>query len=163
MRVVFRAFAAARGRLGVRICQWSAQRDHLHLLIEPDSATSLSRGVQGLCIRLAKGLNRVLGRRGRVFGERYHAVRLGSPRQARRALAYVLLNRRHHAAARGERLHVGLDACSSAPCFDGWTSPRPPTPGPWTTTVLRPATWLLLTGWKRYGLVDPLEVPGGAR
>jgi REP element-mobilizing transposase RayT len=160
MRVVWRVFAAARGRLGLRLVDWSAQRDHVHLIVEPESEKSLSRGVQGLCFRLAKSINRVFGRRGRVFADRYHGVPLRSPRQTRNALAYVLLNTRHHAAARGELLSRGLDACSSSPCFEGWTRPRPPTEGPWSATVAPASTWLLRTGWRRHGLVDPLEVPG---
>ena len=130
MRVVWRVFAAARERLGVRLVQWAVQRDHLHLIVEPESHGALSRGMQGLCIRLAKQLNQALGRRGRVLADRYHGVPLRSPRQTRNALAYVLLNERHHATSRGERPSVGLDACSSSPCFDGWTSARAPTPRP---------------------------------
>ena len=160
MHVVSRVFAAARDRLGVRLVQWAAQRDHLHLIVEPESEHALSRGVQGLCIRLAKHLNRAFGRRGGVFADRYHGVALRSPRQARNVLAYVLLNERHHAAGRGEQPSLGLDPCSSSPCFEGWTSPRPPTPGPWTATVMPPATWLLRVGWRVHGLVDPIEVPG---
>ena len=160
MQVVWRAFAAARDRLGMRLVHWSAQRDHLHLLVEPESKQALSRGVQGLCIRLAKALNRVFGRRGRVFADRYHGVPLRSPRQTRNALAYVLLNTRHHAAARGEPLSPRLDACSSSPCFEGWVKPRPPTRGPWSTTIRPASTWLLHTGWRRHGLLDPSEVPG---
>ena len=85
MKVVWRAFAAARDRLGVRLVHWSAQRDHLHLIVEPESERALSRGVQGLCIRLAKSVNRAFGRHGRVFADRYHGVPLRSPRQARNA------------------------------------------------------------------------------
>ncbi|HEY4116992.1 MAG TPA: transposase [Byssovorax sp.] len=160
MQVVWRTFAAARDRLGVRLVHWSAQRDHLHLIVEPESEKALSRGVQGLCIRLAKSINRAFGRRGRVFADRYHGVPLRSPRQTRNALAYVLLNGRHHAAARGEAPSPGLDACSSSPCFEGWTTARPPTQGPWSATVRPASTWLLHTGWRRHGLVDPFEVPG---
>jgi hypothetical protein len=160
MQVVWRVFAAARDRLGVRLVQWSVQRDHVHLLVEPESERALSRGVQGLCIRFAKAINRVLGRRGRVFADRYHAVPLRSPRQTRNALAYVLLNARHHAAGRHEQLSASLDACSSSPCFEGWTTPRPPTRGPWCTTITRASTWLLRTGWRCHGLIHPLEIPG---
>jgi REP element-mobilizing transposase RayT len=160
MHVVWRAFAAARDRLGMRLVHWSAQRDHLHLLVEPESGRALSRGVQGLCIRLAKALNHAFGRRGGVFADRYHGVPLRSPRQTRNALAYVLLNARHHASGRGEALSRGLDACSSSPCFDGWTVPRPPTHGPLSGTVHPAATWLLRTGWRRHGLIHPFEVPG---
>jgi hypothetical protein len=143
----------------MRLVQWSAQRDHVHMIVEPDNEKALSRGVQGLCIRLAKSLNKVFHRRGRVFADRYHGVPLRSPRQTRNALAYVLLNARHHAAARGEPLSRALDACSSSPCFEGWTSPRPPTRGLWSDTVSPASTWRLQTGWRRHGLVDPFAVP----
>jgi hypothetical protein len=162
MQVVWRVFKAARDRVGVRLVQWSAQRDHLHLIVEPESERALSRGVQGLCIRFAKAVNRVFSRRGSVFADRYHGVPLRSPRQTRNALAYVLLNARHHAAARREPLSRALDACSSSPCFEGWTTPRLPTHGPWGETVTPASTWLLRTGWRRHGLVDPQEIPGGA-
>jgi hypothetical protein len=154
MHVVWRAFAAARDRLGMRLVHWYAQRDHL--LVEPESGRALSRGVQGLCVRLAKSLNRAFGRRGHAFADRYHGVPLRSPRQTRSALAYV----RHHASGRGEPLSRGLDACSSSPCFDGWTVPRTPTHGPWSATVHPASTWLLRAGWRRHGLIHPFEVPG---
>ena len=160
MQVVWRVFAAARDRLGVRLVHWSVQDGHVHLLVEPENERALSRGLQGLCIRLAKSVNRSFGRRGRVFADRYHGVPLRSPRQTRNALAYVLLNARHHAASRGEPLSLGLDACSSSPCFEGWATPRPPTPGPWSTTVTHASTWLLRTAWRLHGLVHPLETPG---
>ena len=41
---------------GLRIVQFSVQGNHLHLIVEADSSTALSRGMQGLCIRLAKAL-----------------------------------------------------------------------------------------------------------
>ena len=160
MQVVWRVFAAARDRLGVRLVHWSVQRDHVHLIVEPQSEKALSRGVQGLCIRLAKSVNRAFARRGRVFADRYHCVPLRSPRQTRNALAYVLLNARHHAASRAEARSSALDACSSSPCFEGWTVPRPPTHGPWSATVTHASTWLLRTAWRRHGLINPLEVPG---
>src|SRR6185369_15129848 len=115
---------------------WAVQRDHLHLVVEPVSKRGLSRAMQGLCIRFAKRLNGELGRRGRVFGDRYHEVVLDSPRKTRNAVAYVLLQERHHAAQRGEAPPLGRDACSSAPCFDGWTVATEPRAGLWTATVL---------------------------
>ena len=52
-----------------------------------------------------------------------------------------------------------LDPCSSAPLFDGWTSGAPRA-GPWSETVVDAETWLLTTGWRRHGKIDPREVPG---
>ena len=41
----------ALGRFGLRVFDFSVQGNHLHLIVEADSSESLSRGMQGLCIR----------------------------------------------------------------------------------------------------------------
>jgi hypothetical protein len=109
----------------------------------------------------------VFQRRGAVLDGRYHVRILRSPREVRRALAYVLLNARRHLAKRlgaGRRM-VHLDAASSARWFDGWRwRPRVDAPAPARDApceVARPRTWMLAVGWRRWGLVDPSEVPGG--
>src|SRR5690242_3337089 len=53
-------FAAIRTALSAasksefRLLQFSVQRDHLHLIVEGTSGSALSRGVQGLCVRVAR-------------------------------------------------------------------------------------------------------------
>ena len=89
-------FAAARGRLGLRIIEFSVLGNHLHLLVEADSSEALARGMQGLGVRLAKALNRLMRARGRVFADHFHARLLRSPTELVRALAYVLGNAAHH-------------------------------------------------------------------
>jgi hypothetical protein len=76
----------------------------MHLLVEADDNRALSRGMQGLAIRMARGLNQLMQRRGRVFADRYHAHVLRTPSEVRRALHYILHNYRHHAAERGQSL-----------------------------------------------------------
>ena len=101
-----------------------------------------------------------LGRRGRMWRERYHARPLATPREVRLGLIYVLQNWRK--AVRGADR---LDPQSSARWFDGWRGPRPAwsLPFPEEAPVVRPArTWLLTTGWKRLGLIGFDERPGGA-
>jgi REP element-mobilizing transposase RayT len=112
--VISRAFRAA-SRNSFRLLQFSVQSDHLHLLVEVDEPTRLARGVQGLAIRVARAVNRVLRRRGRVWDGRYHAHVLRSPRQVRNAFVYVLQNFRKHC-----RHSAGLDPRSSAAWFPGW-------------------------------------------
>ena len=60
---------------------------------------------------------------------------------------------------------VVLDGASSGLWFDGWKGRGPP-PGRYADAdrppeVAAPRTWLLSKGWRRIGLVDPAEVPGG--
>jgi len=141
---------------GLRLVEFSVQRDHVHLLVEAVGVRALSRGLQGLAIRIAKGVNRVLGRRGHVWSGRYHARALRTPREVRNALVYVLQNWRKHVP--GAR---GLDWRSSAVWFQGWRGPvqrtaaRPP--------VVPPRTWLAAVGWRRLGLIHPDERPAPPR
>ncbi len=163
-RAIFRAFAGGRRRFGFRLVEFSVQRDHLHLVCEAENERSLARGLQGLCIRIARGLNRRLGRRGRVFADRYHAHQLRTPREVRHALAYVLGNARRHGLVRAPG---ALDPVSSSPLFAGWKHHAPigsealaelrPREGP---TIAAPRTWLLRVGWARRGRLDPDVVPG---
>jgi hypothetical protein len=118
--------------------------------------------------RMARAVNRVAGRTGRVLADRYHMRLLKTPREVRGALRYVLLNARRHAARAGVRLQqaVGFDPASSARWFDGWKDKGPgvedrraPQAIP---PVARARTWLLTVGWRRHGLLDPKDVPGAA-
>jgi REP element-mobilizing transposase RayT len=150
---------------GFRIIDWSIQGDHIHLTAEPGSTAALSRHMHGFGIRLARALNRLLGRRGAVFADRYHVHVLTTPREVRHARAYVLLNARRHHAQRG-RSHSKnwVDEYSSWAWFDGWAKPPP------GATKARAAerdpsavparTWLLRVGWRRHGLVGIDETPG---
>ena len=139
-----------------RVLQFSVQTNHLHLLVEADGPTEFERGVRGLAIRVAKAVNRAIGRHGAMWAERYHARLLRTPLEVRNALVYVLHNVKKH--IRGAR---GLDPCSSARWFDGWRtatgSELEPSP------VARASTWLARIGWRRHGLIDVDECPRPAR
>ena len=105
-----------------RVVHFSVQADHLHLIVEASDSKALVKGVRGLVIRAARAINRALGRRGSVWGDRYHARALKTPREVRNGLVYVLMNfRKHRPWERG-----ALDPCSSAAWFDGF--PQPPIP-----------------------------------
>lgn len=137
---------------GFRLIQYSVQHDHVHLLVEGDRAAELRRGIQGLAIRVAKAINRALGRRGKVWWDRYHARALATPREVRHALVYVLQNwKKHLIGARG------IDPRSSAAWFTGWRTSivraagRPP--------VAAARTWLASVGWWRRGLIGVDEAP----
>jgi len=140
----------SRGGLGV--LQFSVQRDHVHLIVEAVDVRTLSRGLQGLAIRIAKRVNRVLGRHGRVWDDRFHARTLRAPREVRNALVYVLHNWRKHVP--GAR---GLDERSSGRWFEGWQTPVRTIAG--RRPVASPRTWLAAVGWRRFGLIHPDEGP----
>jgi hypothetical protein len=98
------------------------QQDHGHFIVEGDEARRARGGMHGLAIRLALAVNRVLGRKGKVVGDRYHVRPLTTPRQMRASMVYVLLNFRKHL-----RAPAGVDPRSSGPHFSGWyRAPRRP-------------------------------------
>jgi hypothetical protein len=151
LAVAIRRALERTSRDGFRLLQYSVQSDHLHMLVEADEPTRLARGLQGLAIRLAKTVNCVLGRRGRVWGDRYHARTLATPREVRNALVYVLNNWRKH-VPRAE----GLDPQSSAAWFDGWRRVRPRRD---RSPIRAARTWLANVGWRRLGLLGIGEAP----
>jgi REP-associated tyrosine transposase len=154
-----RAFYRGCDRFGGRVCHFSVQHNHIHLLVEAADATALARALQGLCIRMAKGLNRLMGRKGGVFADHYHARTLRTPTEVQRVLVYVLGNGRKHLPKVGRRLQTGwLDPYSSAAWFDGWSIPLPRLHGP--GPVAPAVTWLLKTGYFRAGgPLRPDETP----
>ena len=159
--VLRRCFALGKDRFGFRLVHFTVQGNHLHLLVEAKDKTALSRGMQGLAIRIARRLNRALGRSGRVFAERYHERILKTPTEVRRALVYVLGNARRHAPDK-YTARDWIDPMSSAPWFDGWRRrPREPWFQPeGEPPVVPPSSWLLGESWRRAGLLDPGHVPG---
>lgn len=163
-----RTFRIARARPGFRLVHYSLQSNHAHLVVEAVDAAALGRGMMALTSRLARAVNRVARRVGPVLVDRYHARTLRTARECRNAIRYVLLNDRRHAAK--DRAAVGaaavtLDRASSARWFDGWKpravlTERTRGTRPVASPVARARTWLLAVGWRRYGLIDPCDVPG---
>jgi REP element-mobilizing transposase RayT len=151
--------ACDRGRF--RVCHFSIQRDHLHMIVEADGKEALARGMKAVAARFARAVNRIFRRKGPVLFGRYHLRLLKTPREVRNALAYVLLNVRKHRRQRfGTPPPVQLDVASSGAWFDGWSRPPPSTGEQGFRAVARPHGWLLVKGWRQHGLVDPAEVPG---
>ncbi|MBL8898295.1 MAG: transposase [Planctomycetes bacterium] len=158
LKVVLAALSASSERHGMRIVHYSIQRDHLHLLVEAEDRTCVARGMNALLSPLARALNKLWVRKGKVFPERYHDEVISTPTQARNALRYVLQNGKKH----GVVPQQSIDLCSSAPVFDGWIE-RPSIASIASAlaiaTVAPASTWLLTTGWRRDGLLDIGELP----
>lgn len=154
---ISRAFARGRDRFGFRLAHFSLQSNHLHLLAEAGDGRALSRGMQGLLVRIARALNALWKRSGSVFADRFHARALTTPREVRAALVYVLHNARHH----GIQL-LGVDPYSSGPWFDGWTSNVARAIG-LPSIVAAAKTWLLSEGWLLHGRIGVRENPASPK
>src|SRR5688500_11958597 len=64
-----RALRAIKERDDFRVVHFSVQHDHVHLIVEASERKSFFDGMRALGIRIARGLNRALSAKGRVFFE----------------------------------------------------------------------------------------------
>ena len=140
MRLIEAVFAAERRRKGFRLVHYAVRGNHLHLVCEAEERLALSRGVQRLASRVARGANRLWHREGRVFADRFHSRVIRTPREARRVLAYVLLNAHKDYARSGQRL-IGFDPCSSGRFFDGWADVPARSPPGLDASAGKGASW----------------------
>jgi len=118
----------------MRVVHYSVQSNHLYLILEAENRTALSRGMRGLTIRVARAINRALGRRGKAFADHYYARESRTPAEVRRAIRYVLDNAMLHAGGNPQ-----TDPCAS------------------TVPLVAPQSWLLRIGWLR-SRAGPLPV-----
>lgn len=142
-----------------RICHYSVQTHSIRFIIEARDREALSRGMQGLNVRIAKALNRLWSRNGSVFSDRYDVKILETGEEVRDSLRFVLNGARTDARA-ARKLAGKLDPYSSASYFDGWYGQvsngadrngglRP---------VAEPRTALLKRAWRKHGLLRPDEI-----
>ena len=144
---VKRALIAGASKPGFRLVYFSIQGNHLHLIAEADDALLLSRGMQGLAIRIARAVNQAMSRKhGKVFADRFHAHVLTTPSEVRAALHYLVHNFRKHMAHGGRHVPFDfIDEHSSAVHLTGREkSPLPDA-----------STWLLRIGWS---LAGPIQI-----
>lgn len=158
---------AARGQR-IRLIHLSLQRSHIHMIVEAADREMLARGMQGFQVAAARAINRALGRKGRVFVDRYYVEIIKTPTQALRALTYVLCNFRHHGEDRcGDARTWLVDPFSTGDQFDGWVEvergARPRQMMEERLVVAPPKTWLLAEGWKRVGRISAWTAPGKKR
>lgn len=156
--LIWRILQEAHEQFGGRLVHYSFQTNHVHMLVEAESPRALARFMAGLKIRIARALNKLLGRKGPVFCDRYHSRTLLTPSEVKNAIAYVINNDLRHTRSRA----TVFDYFSSAPFFAGWVEGRVSWPKP--IVGLPPCvparSWLLSEGWRRAGEVSLNKIPG---
>jgi hypothetical protein len=151
----------------MRLVHYSVIKNHFHLIVEAEDARALSRGMQGLCIRLAKRINRATGHKGKVFVDRYYARPLQDNVDCRNTLEYALKNQIRHDFQFGRVRDRGwIDPCSSGDRFTGWEGRSYTLPDD-DLPIGRPRSWGLREGWMLQSVREEVEVveewraPGG--
>jgi putative transposase len=182
MRAVLKKQASRHYASAFQVVHFSIQDDHLHLIVEALLSNStetekedvsrsersekereaLRRGISGLAISFARRLNRVLRRKGKVWGDRHHRRDLESPTDVRNTLRYVLQNWLRHGM---KTFGAGVvDPYSTALRFDGWADAYATIieTEPWPEPRCR--TWLLRIGWTRAGgMLRTFDAPPAAK
>lgn len=162
-RAVWAAVEAGH-RADFRVVHYAVLADQLRFVVEAAGTQALSRGMQGLTIRLARRVNAQLGRRGKLFAQRYQARPLRTPAEVRAAIGDVLLG----AWGAGARRTPGtIDPHASGLWFDGWKAAAR-TDVAWLRALAKagrptaaPRTALLARGWRTAG--GPLDVDAAPR
>ena len=110
------ALAKFRVGAGFRLVHWNVLGNHLHMVVEADSAAALSSGVRAIAHSISRRLSALnvarfggalstssrtpfsllRGWLGRVFRDRFHAHVLATPTEIAHAIRYVLNNAAHH-------------------------------------------------------------------
>lgn len=105
--------AGARGR---RFVHFSLQTNHLHLIMESRGREAIANALKGFASGTARAFNRVLGRKGLLWEDRYHRHDLKTPTECHHAIAYVLHNARKHGSAnlKGDSTHTARRRGSTA-------------------------------------------------
>ena len=151
-RALKSAFLAGRERGDFRLVHFSVMSNHLHLVVEAENSRALTRGMQGLLVRIARHLNSALNRRGRVFADRFHSRVLGSTLDVRNTLLYVLNNARRHSI----HFSGNVDPYSSAAWFHRWRATEPTAR---SAPVASPRSWQLTDATLPHGRLDPRATP----
>ena len=149
-RRIARCLEQAVGRFGLRVIEYSVLGNHVHFIVEADGERALSRGMQGLSIRIARSLNALMNARGPVFADHYDAHLLTTPTELVRAIAYVLRNHQRHYGMRGR---------------DSFSSDGLPNAARGVQLAV-PVSWLLRVGWHRSpdrGRLDGTGFGAGSR
>ena len=164
-RILLAAFRIANAQEGLRVTAYSIQSNHVHLICEADDRATLSTRMQGMKVRIAHGLNKLWGREGSVFADRYHREDLTTPRQVRNCIRYVLQNVFRHRVECDVPNRHRPDPYSSGKWFTGWREAEltPDEASLASAPVAKPGTWLLKTGWRKHGgRLSILDRPAGA-
>src|SRR6267142_7092679 len=116
---VLKSVMYAAAKKDFQVVHYAFEKDHIHLLVEAADRVALSKGMQGLGIRIAYAINALMGRSGNVMPDSYHARILINPTMVRNARRYLLINAYKHYLE--------------------------PLPDPYAsqTAITRPHTWLL--------------------
>lgn len=178
LRLLVGRFQRAAAAGDFRVVHFSVQTNHLHLVVEASDGAALKRRMTGLSTWIARRLNALMKRSGKVWNDRYHRRDLKTPREVRNALVYVLQNRRKHVFQQQGRDIGGADSFSTAAwLIEGWHADAtaalrearrgflralgPPPPGRQHEPIAEAKEWLTRLGWRRAkpGLLSIRELP----
>jgi hypothetical protein len=144
-QVVRRALNHGSQRSGFRVCHFSIARSRAHFVIEADDPRHLHRGMTGLLVRLARGLNRVGERRGQVFPDRYRHRVMSSPLQVHQTLRELV---KPPVAA------TTVPSSFTSPVLLGVVD----TGGSQNPALAPPSSELLAHAWRRYGPLPSADI-----
>jgi hypothetical protein len=152
-----------------RIVHFSLQADSVRLIVEASTRKALLAGVRGVAVSLARRVNQLVDRRGRMFDDRWDGRALSTPEAVRDALVRVFGSFRKQ----GDAVRASVDPFSSGAYFAGFAEydGKPPLESEPQLVpralrergvpVVEAGVPLLADGWLALGPISITEVPEG--
>jgi len=81
---------------GVRLIEFSVQKDHIHFLLEAGNKLLLGKAMRALSISLSKRFSLLLNRKIKALKNRYHLHILNTRKELKNARHYILNNSTNH-------------------------------------------------------------------
>jgi len=153
--VVLQAFREVNRLGALRVVQYSIQSNHLHLIVEAGDALQLGRGMSQLTIRVARRLNKLWGRKGGLWKERFHSRVIDNRAQMRNVLRYCLDNGHKHGVWHDHSLP---DPFSSGRWFEGFVGYRAEARDA-ACPVVAARSWLGSIGWRKNAQLPAASSP----
>ena len=91
LKALHRAIMKARYK-SLKVIHYTLEFNHIHLLVEAYNQEQLSNCMQSFGVTLAKMINKVKFKKGRVYKHRYHLRRLSSVMELKNVLKYIFNN-----------------------------------------------------------------------
>jgi len=96
-REIRKSFRCLRAK-GVRLIEFSVQKDHIHFLLESGNKLVLGKAMRALSISLSKRFSLLLNRKIKALKNRYHLHILNTLKELKNARQYILNNSAKHAS-----------------------------------------------------------------
>ena len=91
LKALHRSIMKARNK-SLKVIHYTLEYNHIHMLVEAHTQEQLSNCMQSFGVTLAKMINKLKSKKGRVYKHRYHLRKLSTVMELKNVLKYIFNN-----------------------------------------------------------------------